>query len=537
MTRSVPEQSIRIMIRSVRRCSADEVAAAAQAVIAQTGRADGRAAVSRAGAPARRRDWQVDVPTAEAIGSPAYAASAWDLAHRLRDDDLFERVEADVPVAAFAPGSGAAASTGGDCTADPASIAHDWALATIRWPEAMAAMDPAVRGGVGIRVGHPDSGFTDHPALGPVVDTAKDWDVIDDDTDATDPLRPPTRRFFNPLPNPGHGTSTASVILGAGDSTGFQGVAPKAVLVPFRATESVVQLFDSDVADAVRRARLAGCHIVSMSLGGTGFFGLREAIQEAVDSGMIVMAAAGNQVGIVTAPASYDNCLAVAATGTGDRPWSGSSRGPAVDVAAPGSCVWQAAFDWNVTPPGRIVDRSHGTSFAVAHLAGVAALWLAHHGHQNLVARYGAANVQPVLLTLLNTPGVCARPQGWNDDWGIGRLDAAALLAAPLPDPAALGGVAAASGAGDDPVERLAALACTPRTQVREWLADRFGADQVDEAINRYEGELAYLLLADPLFRAGLTRPGLAAFAAAGPPEAASPQLRAALAGLPAGSR
>jgi len=97
--------------------------------------------------------------------------------------------------------------------------------------------------------------------------------------------------------------------------------------------------------------------------------------------------------------------------------------------------------------------------------------------------------------------------------------------------------VAAASGAGDDPVERLAALACTPRTQVREWLADRFGADQVDEAINRYEGELAYLLLADPLFRAGLTRPGLAAFAAAGPPEAASSQLRAALAGLPAGSR
>ena len=44
--------------------------------------------------------------------------------------------------------------------------------------------------------------------------------------------------------------------------------------------------------------------------GGTGFFGLREAIQEAVDAGMIVMAAAGNQVGVVTAPASYDNCIA-----------------------------------------------------------------------------------------------------------------------------------------------------------------------------------------------------------------------------------
>ena len=102
---------------------------------------------------------------------------------------------------------------------------------------------------------------------------------------------------------------------------GSPAIAPAAALVSFRATESVVQVFDSDVADAVRRPRLAGCHVVSMSLGGTGFFGLREAIQEAVDAGMIVMAAAGNQVGVVTAPASYDNCIAVAATGTGDSLW------------------------------------------------------------------------------------------------------------------------------------------------------------------------------------------------------------------------
>jgi hypothetical protein len=105
-----------------------------------------------------------------------------------------------------------------------------------------------------------------------------------------------------------------------------------------------------------------------MSLGGTGFFGLREAIQEAVDAGMIVMAAAGNQVGVVTAPASYDNCIAVAATGTGDSLWPGSSRGAAVDVSAPGSCVWAALFDWTVSPPGRILNRTNGTSYAVALL-------------------------------------------------------------------------------------------------------------------------------------------------------------------------
>ncbi len=531
MVRSASRQTIRIMLRTASRSTAREVTAAARDAISLIGAAGARSTVRAAGPPGRRRDWRLDVSTTEAIGSPTYAAAAWDLAHRLRDTDLFERAEADVPVGAFAPGAAAASSTGGDCTTDPLSVAHDWALTTIRRPEAMAAMAAGVRGGVGVLVGHPDSGFTTHPVLGPVVDTTKDWDVIDGDPDATDPLGPPTPQFFNPLPNPGHGTSTASVILGSGDGNGFQGVAPRAVLVPFRATESVVQLFDSDVADAVRRARLAGCHVVSMSLGGTGFFGLREAIQEAVDSGMVVMAAAGNQVGIVTAPASYDNCLAVAATGTGDRPWSGSSHGPAVDVAAPGTCVWRAAFDWSVTPPGAIVERGHGTSFAVAHVAGVVALWLAHHGHQNLAARYGRPNIQAVLLGLLNTPGVCARPAGWNDDWGVGRIDAAALLAAPLPVAVALGGAAAsASGAGDDPVDHLAALTCTPSEQVRDWLVARFGADGADAAVHRFGGELAYLVLADPSFRAGMTSPALAAFADAAP-AAASPQLTAALAG------
>ena len=66
--------------------------------------------------------------------------------------------------------------------------------------------------------------------------------------------------------------------------------------MPIRATESVVQLFDSDVAKAVAHARKVGCHVVSMSLGGKGFFGLKDEIQRAVDRGMIVMAAAGNYV-------------------------------------------------------------------------------------------------------------------------------------------------------------------------------------------------------------------------------------------------
>jgi serine protease len=530
MTATESRRPVRIAVRAERPSSARAVADVVDGALAGSS-LSGPARVRRLGTGKTRRDYLVELDSQDSIGSPAYASATWDLVHRLQDTGVFALVEADVPVPAFARAdSGIGPFESPDCAADPLSGPRDWALAAMRVPEALALMDPAVRGGVGIRVGHPDSGFSDHFALGlAVVDTSDDWDIIDDDNDASDPLRPPRRTFFNPLPNPGHGTSTASVILGAGDGA-WTGVAQQARLVPYRATESVVQLFDSDVADAVRRAHQAGCHVVSMSLGGTGFFGLQEAIQDAVDDGMIVMAAAGNQVGIVTAPASYDNCLAVAATGTGDVPWSGSSRGPAVDVSAPGSCVWAALFNWDVDPPGRIVNRTNGTSYAVAHLAGVAALWLAHHGHQALVDTYGRARVQAVFLHLLNTPGVCVRPPGWDDDWGVGRIDAAALLGQALPDPADISRVSAlAAGASDDPVSRLAALTATDPERMQTWLEQLLGADGLEDRIRRYEGELAFLLLSDPSFLADLTMPALGAFRPE-PPEGASAELRAVLA-------
>ena len=165
---------------------------------------------------------------ARRIGSPAYASTAWEITHRLQDTGAFAIVEADVPVGAFDPRMNAAGIfDSGDCRANTASEDPGWALDTIGWSAALALMDPAVRGGTGIRVGHPDSGFTDHYALGSPVDQASDWDVIDNDDDATDPLRPPRPLFSNPLPNPGHGTSTASIILGRGDGARFSGVAPR----------------------------------------------------------------------------------------------------------------------------------------------------------------------------------------------------------------------------------------------------------------------------------------------------------------------
>jgi hypothetical protein len=278
------------------------------------------------------------------------------------------------------------------------------------------------------------------------------------------------------------------------------------------------------VAKAVDHARKVGCHVISMSLGGKGFFGLQKQIQRAVDAGMIVMAAAGNKVGIVTAPASYDNCLAVAATGPGDVRWSGSSRGRAVDVSMPGHCVWVASYD-DKTPR---VTRSDGTSYAVAHLAGAAALWLAHHGHAAIAQRVGIGRVQAAFLATLHWPGVCVVPPDWDTDWGIGRVDLVNLLQAPLPDASAdqLDAVqasgsraadgaapstgAAAGGSVASAIDRLAATVSVEPAVLRRRLATVLGAASPDDLallLREHEGELVWLAMTEPSFAAALAAP------------------------------
>jgi Subtilase family len=451
---------------------------------------------------------------------PAYDQSrvAYDMATTLaREADLV--VEPDVPSTAFGPDTRTVVSTAPLAEASdddrqdlPCSRAKTWALDNVRAREAWAM--PVSGGhsrGEGIRIGHIDTGYSDHPELErAALDLASDFDVIDDDADARDPLR---RAFFAVLESPGHGTSTGSVIAGREQGV-ISGVAPLATLVPFRAIKSVVQVLDSDVARAVNLARERGCNIISMSLGGRGFIGLQEAIRAAVADGMIVMAAAGNKVTFVVAPASYPECLAVAATNCDSKPWPDSSRGEAVDISAPGESVWAARVIVKTTPPGFVVSRSDGTSYAVAMLAGVAALWLAHHGPQRIHERYGRAKVQDAFLALLRTHGRRVPPgwisNGWQRKYGVGIVDAVALLQAGLPDLPDTAPPEAVLDATQLPVPRLrAALAELTDDEVRSVVGELLGIDpgRVNELPPLAVSELVYRLGEDDQLReAVLTR-------------------------------
>jgi subtilase family protein len=531
---------IRILARPPARMATRALSSIVTAALANT--RWGRDSASRArliGAAANgvaANDLLIEVAVTAKIGSPRYATHAHDLVQRLYDTNEFLRVEADVPVGAFerrAKPSGPGRASGGSAACGQDSSSIEWVREELNVDAALALLPAGSANGKGVVIGHPDSGYSDHGALGSSnLDLGIDRDVISDDDDARDPLRPPKKSFWNALPNPGHGTSTASVMVGNGDVSGFQGIAVGAKLVPIRATESVVQVFDFDVAKAVRWANKVGCDVVSMSLGGKGLFGLQDAIQEAVDNGMIVMAAAGNNVGFVTAPASYDNCIAVAATGPGSKTWAGSSRGEAVDFSAPGSCVWCAQVDWKTKPPGFVVTQSHGTSYAVAHLAGVASLWLALHGRHKLASTYGRQNVQALLLHVLRQPGVCRRPAGWNSaKWGAGIVDAERVLRQALPAPHALGGPGAfGHGAPDDPLERLAASAARSPATIAIWVNRVLGpGSSTDrELLRRFEGELAYHVASTSIQVAPSRAVGPSA-AKPGSPPGASPQLAARL--------
>ena len=165
-----------------------------------------------------------------------------------------------------------------------------------------------------------------------------------------------------------------------------------------------------------------------------------------------------------------------------------------------------------------VVSRGNGTSYSVAHLAGAAALWLAHHGRDQLITRYGAKNVQAAFLAVLRWPEVCVVPADWDDDWGIGRVDLLKLLQAPLPAASELDGVSAFGATKVDAVERLAAIVGVEPVLVRTRLAALLGADTPQELatlLAEHEGELVYLTMVDDTVAGSLAEPGaVGAFAA-----------------------
>lgn len=208
----------------------------------------------------------------------------------------------------------------------------------------------------------------------------------------------------------GHGTHVAGIIGAKDDGVGVRGVAPNATLWAVRALNSrgeglistiacginwaIKTRYDSDPSNdiAVVNLSLSSRGWDDQSCGRHSRSALHRAICAAVDRGIVVVVAAGNQHASAQnfAPAAFDDVLAVSAmsdfNGKGggaaiatcrdevdDHFASFSNYGPDIDLAAPGVCIYS-------TYKGSRYRILSGTSMAAPHVTGLVALYLAQTG-------------------------------------------------------------------------------------------------------------------------------------------------------------
>lgn len=280
----------------------------------------------------------------------AYAAVA-------PDDPLF-----DLQYALYNPGS-----------APPGSPQEDTAdiKATSAWVE--------TKGDENIVIAILDTGVDlDHPDIDEKI-YSSGYDFINVDSDPTD--------------DHGHGTHVAGIAAAeTNNDEGIAGVAWNCKILPVKVLDDLGEGGYSEMIDGIIWAADNGADVINLSLGGSfPSTSLENALKYAYDMDIVIVAAAGNDGGAVLYPAAYDDyCLAVAATNENDErvtfenssddplyKWE-SNFGPEIDVAAPGEEIvstvptwFPASQGWSSLLPYGI---SSGTSMAVPHVAGLAAL-------------------------------------------------------------------------------------------------------------------------------------------------------------------
>ncbi|MGE7601094.1 S8 family serine peptidase [Peribacillus sp. NPDC097675] len=181
------------------------------------------------------------------------------------------------------------------------------------------------------------------------------------------------RERKNILPKGEHGTHVAGIIAGsANNHVGGTGVAPSIKIMP-------INVFDGlyadtvDIIEAIHYAVKNGANIINMSLGETYYSkALNNAVQEAYQKGVLIIAASGNEGDMKKSnmrvyPAAFSHVISVGATTSKDKRATYSNYDSSVDITAPGDKILS-------TFPNNDYAYMSGTSMATPVVSGVAAL-------------------------------------------------------------------------------------------------------------------------------------------------------------------
>jgi subtilisin len=186
--------------------------------------------------------------------------------------------------------------------------------------------------------------------------------------------------IINPLKNwnddNGHGSHVAGIVAAIDNNIGVIGVGPAADLYAIKVLDRNGSGYLSDVIEGIQWAIANNMQVINMSLGTTSDIqSFHDAVTAAKNAGIVVVAAAGNSGSSVDGsstviyPAAYPEAIAVSATDQNNVIASWSSRGPEVDLAAPGVSIYS-------TYKGTSYATLSGTSMAAPHVTGSAALVL-----------------------------------------------------------------------------------------------------------------------------------------------------------------
>lgn len=191
----------------------------------------------------------------------------------------------------------------------------------------------------------------------------------------------------------GHGTNCAGIIAGR-----KHGIAKKANIVAVKISEtmdeccldSLLQAIFWTTTEAARGAVEGRRSVVNICVTVRDSMLVNHAARYAVDSGLHVVAAAGNDGEDASdlSPASVPGVITVGAT-TPLNEWADfSNHGPCVDLFAPGVSITSTDTDRHLTLTRPCDDDAHpgiselnGTSAAAPHVAGVLALYLSERDY------------------------------------------------------------------------------------------------------------------------------------------------------------
>ncbi|MFB1005705.1 MAG: S8 family serine peptidase [Candidatus Poseidoniaceae archaeon] len=261
-----------------------------------------------------------------------------------------------------------------------------------------------------------------------------------------------------PYDDHGHGTSMAGLLVADG---WMQGIAPKVNLLVAKALAENGSGDDSDVAEAIDWCASNGADIISLSLGGApGIlpfnFGAgrssAQAAEDAAESGIFVIAAAGNDGGEnddgdVATPCSETSVICVGGVKQSGTHWEGSSVGdnngrlwplpiltprsdphkkPEIVAPAQSVAVINKEGTWSL---------SDGTSAATVYVTGAIALLLQNNPELATNGSQGSiSNINQVKELIQQSSLPKANQEGHDDNYGYGLLQIKALIEAANPE-------------------------------------------------------------------------------------------------------